>query len=74
MPAFADRLLASIATTALGLPVGLASLWWRRYLTGRVEVFDGEMRAASLGLINQLASYRGPWTVGSVSERSMFGA
>jgi hypothetical protein len=41
--------------TALGLLVGLHSLWAHRYLRGRLSDFDGEVEEAPLGLINQLA-------------------
>lgn len=41
--------------TALGLLVGLHSLWAYRYLQDRLADFDREMAEAPLGLINQLA-------------------
>jgi hypothetical protein len=41
--------------TALGLLVGLHSLWAYRYLQGRLADFDREMAEAPLSLINQLA-------------------
>ena len=66
---FADRLSGSIWPTALGLLVGLTSQWCYRYLTGTLEAFDGEMRGASLELVNQLARYRGRWTIGPAIKR-----
>lgn len=41
--------------TALGLFVGIHSLWAYRYLQGRLTNFDGEMAEESLRVINQLA-------------------
>jgi biopolymer transport protein ExbB/TolQ len=55
MPAVAGALSASISMTALGLGVGLASLWCYRYLTGNLEALDREMSNATLEVANQLS-------------------
>ena len=58
--------------TALGLLVGLHSLWAYRYLCGRLSDFDREMEEAPLSLINHLAlafgRLRPPCSVESVSH------
>ncbi|HXB68475.1 MAG TPA: MotA/TolQ/ExbB proton channel family protein [Candidatus Acidoferrales bacterium] len=53
-----ERLSGSMWATALGLLVGLTSLWCYRYLTGRLEAFDHEMENAYLELLNRLIVYR----------------
>lgn len=58
MAALADRLSGAIWPIALGLTVGLASLWCYRYLAARLEAFDHEMKDVSLELANQLILYR----------------
>jgi hypothetical protein len=55
MAAFAERLSRSLWPTAFGLAVGLISLWFYRYLSGRLHAFDLEMENASLDLLNQLS-------------------
>lgn len=55
--AIANDLSAACVLTALGLLVGLTSLWCYRYLASRLEVFDREMEGASLELVNQLSLY-----------------
>ena len=52
----------SLWPTAMGLAVGLTSLWCFRYLTSRLNTFDREMGGGSLDLLNRLTRYRGPWT------------
>lgn len=59
MAGVVERLSGSIWTTALGLAIGLASLWCYRYLTDRLETFDREMNNATLELANQLRLYLG---------------
>jgi hypothetical protein len=59
LAALVDGLSRSIWPTALGLLVGLISLWSYRYLTGQLESIDREMSNASLGLVNQLTRYPG---------------
>jgi biopolymer transport protein ExbB/biopolymer transport protein TolQ len=51
----AESLSASWVYTALGLLIGLPSLWCYRYLAGRLEAFDHEMENASVDLVKQLA-------------------
>jgi len=70
-----DHLATSMSFTAFGLLVGLMSLWFYRYLTGRLSTFDLEMENASLDLLNQLSRFRGRFTIGHVieSHRPMFG-
>jgi|SRR5450755_189017 biopolymer transport protein ExbB/TolQ len=48
------RLSLACASAALGLLTALQSLWCHRYLTGRLEDFDGEMEDTSIELVNQL--------------------
>ncbi len=49
----------SLWPTAFGLLVGLVSLWFYEYLTGRLRTFDLEMETASLELVNLLSRLRG---------------
>lgn len=56
--AIANGLSAACVLTALGLLVGLTSLWCYRYLASRLEVFDREMDGACLQLVNQLSACR----------------
>lgn len=50
----AEGLSRACVPMALGLLVGLQSLWCYRYLRGRLADFDREMEDASLQLVNQL--------------------
>jgi biopolymer transport protein TolQ len=59
MAGMVERLSGSIWATALGLGLGLASLWCYRRLTGRLETLDREMKNARLELANQLSLYLG---------------
>jgi hypothetical protein len=72
-----DHLATSMWFTAFGLAVGLMSLWFYRYLTGRLLTFDLEMQNASLELLNQLSRFPGHFTIGAVinspSDPRMFG-
>jgi len=61
--AMIQGLSASIWPTALGLLVGLISLWFYRYLAERLNAFKREMESATLDLVNQLARRRGRWTL-----------
>jgi hypothetical protein len=51
----AGRISWACVPSALGIFVGLQSLWAYRYLRGRLDVFDCEMAQTSLDLVNQLA-------------------
>lgn len=51
----AEGISRACVPTALGLLVGLHSLWAYRYLRGRLADFDLQMADASLGLLKQLA-------------------
>ncbi len=55
MAAMVDRLSNSIARNALGLFVGILSLWFYRYLRGKLEDLDVEMKNAALELANELS-------------------
>ena len=55
----AGRLSNACVPTALGLLVGLQSLYCHRYLIGRLETVDLEMENASLELVNRLTPYAG---------------
>jgi hypothetical protein len=71
-----DHLATSMWFTAFGLFVGLVSLWFYRYLTGRLHTFDLEMENASLELLNQLSRLPGRFTAEPAitrRDRPMFG-
>jgi hypothetical protein len=55
----AEGISRACVPSALGLLVGLQSLWAYRYLRGRLADFDREMADAPLSLINQLAPHFG---------------
>jgi|SRR5260370_41264014 biopolymer transport protein ExbB/TolQ len=55
LAAVVDRLSNAIARTALGLLVGIPSLWCYRYLRSQLEDLDVEMRNAALELANVLS-------------------
>lgn len=75
MAVFADRLSGAMWPAALGLLVGLISLWFYRYLFGRVGAFERDMESASNDLVGQLARYRGQWELGpATGGRLLFGA
>jgi hypothetical protein len=50
----AEGLSRACLPSALGLAVGLQSLWYYNYFRGRVEQFDLEMVGESLKLLNEL--------------------
>jgi hypothetical protein len=50
----AEGLSRACLPSALGLVVGLQSLWCHNYFRGRLDAFDGEMNGESLNLLNQL--------------------
>jgi biopolymer transport protein ExbB/TolQ len=54
LAAVANRLSLACVSTGLGLMTALLALWCHRYLTGRLEDFDGEMENTSIELVNQL--------------------
>jgi biopolymer transport protein ExbB/TolQ len=54
MAAICRELSVAIVPTALGLIVALAALWCYKYLLTEVEIFDSEMKSASLELVNNL--------------------
>jgi biopolymer transport protein ExbB/TolQ len=70
MAATVERLSESIWPTAFGLMVGLISVWCYKYLSGRLEAFDREMKNASLELLNQLAIYGGRMKAGHAIRRA----
>jgi hypothetical protein len=78
MAATFSGLSQSIWPTALGLLIGLISLWCYRYLSCTLGTFDREMECASLELTNQLTRYRGTWTTQFTpkadTDRSIFAA
>lgn len=55
----AEGISLALVPTALGLLVGLLSLWGYRYFRGRLEDFDLEMANTSLALVNQLSRHFG---------------
>ena len=55
MAMVAEGISRACVPTALGLLVGLQSLWAYRYLRSRLADFDREMADAPLSLVNQLA-------------------
>jgi hypothetical protein len=52
--AVAEGLSRACLPTALGLLIGIQSLWCYRYFRDRLSEFDHEMEDASLKLVNQL--------------------
>lgn len=56
LAAVVDRLSSAIAASALGLIVGILLLLCYRYLLGRVEALDVEMKNVTLELANALAT------------------
>ena len=48
----------TVVTTAMGLLVVVMALWTRAYLSSRLEIFETEMRVATLELANALSSIR----------------
>jgi hypothetical protein len=69
MAAIAGSISRALVPTAIGLLVGLISLWCHRLLTAQLERVDGEMDGAQVALVNQLVRYRGRWVLGQVPER-----
>jgi hypothetical protein len=67
----AEGISRACVPTALGLLVGLQSLWAYRYLRGRLADFDREMADAPVSLVNQLAILFGRLRpVGSIEDVS----
>lgn len=64
----AEGISRACVPTALGLLVGLQSLWAYRYLRGRLADFDREMADAPLSLVNQLALHFGRFRPASPIE------
>ena len=54
MAALANRLSESLMPAALGLVVAIPALWWYKYLSSRVQDFDGEMEEATADLVSCL--------------------
>jgi MotA/TolQ/ExbB proton channel family len=73
MAAIVRRVSESLWPMAFGLLVGLVSLWFYLYLSGRLGAIDLEMENASLDLLNQLSRLPSRFTVGTASDRRMFG-
>ena len=59
MAAIAEGLSRACLPAALGLLVGLQSLWCYRYFRAKLSAFDHEMEDASLQLVNQLSLHLG---------------
>lgn len=55
MAAIVGSLSEAIWFTAVGLVIGLLSLWLYRYLKAKLETIDQEMKIASLELVNYLS-------------------
>ena len=68
-----DHFATSMSFTAFGLAVGLLSLWFYQYLTGRLRAFDLEMENASLDLLNQLSRFPGRFAIAPAIDGPMFG-
>ena len=68
-----DHFATSMSFTAFGLAVGLLSLWFYQYLTGRLRAFDLEMENASLDLLNQLSRFPGRFAIAPAVDGPMFG-
>ena len=54
------RLSNACVPMAMGLLLGLASQYGYRHLSGKLDLFDGEMENAARELVRQLALYQGP--------------
>jgi biopolymer transport protein ExbB/TolQ len=50
----------ALATTVLGLLVAIPAVWFYNYLSNTMELFEIEMKNASLELLNYLAIHPGP--------------
>ena len=72
-PIIFENLSQSLWPTAFGLAVGLMSLWFYRYLTGRLRTFDLEMENASIDLLNQLSRFPGRFAIAPAVDSPMFG-
>jgi len=66
----AEGISRACVPTALGLLVGLQSLWAYRHLRDRLADFDREMADASLSLVNQLALHFGRFRPANPREGS----
>jgi hypothetical protein len=73
MAAVARELSESLWPTALGLAVGLISLWFYQYLAGRLRTFDLDMENASIDLLNQLSRFPGRFAIAPAVDGPMFG-
>ncbi len=73
MAAFAERLSRSLWPTALGLLVGLMSLWFYGCLSGRLDTIDLEMENASVDLLNQLSRLPARFALAPTIDGPMFG-
>ena len=58
MAALTENLAEAIVPTAVGLLIAIFATWCHSYIRGELEVFDVEMRAASLELANSLSLLR----------------
>ncbi len=68
-----ENLSISLWPTAFGLLVGVVSLWFYRYLLGRLDTINLEMENATLDLRNQLSRFPGRVTAGCAIDGRMFG-
>jgi hypothetical protein len=73
MAAAFEGLSESLWPTAFGLAVGLMSLWFYRYLSGRLRTFNLEMENASLDLLNQLSRLPARFAIAPAIDGPMFG-
>ena len=54
-----DGVCEALVTTALGLLVAVPAVWFYNYLSNMQELFDIEMKIASLELVNYLVLHLG---------------
>ncbi len=73
MAAIRRGISESLWPTAFGLLVGLVSLWFYEYLTGRLRTIDLEMENASLDLLNQLSRLPSRFTIRDAADSRLFG-
>jgi len=57
MAMVASSMAEALATTAMGLLVGIPAVWCRNYLCDRIEVFESEMSNAALEAVTYLNAH-----------------